>query len=431
MKKSVALVTVILISSLLFAAGGKENKATTITLWHSNTGNIGTAFDTIIENFNIGYGKDHSIYIDAIYQGKANDVLTKIKANIAAGDKLPDIAQLDATAALDMSSYELLVTPEALGIDTECIIPQALSAYTSNRLLAVPFNASALVLYYNKTLLDELGLNPPKSLDELIEIAPKLVKRTEDGKISRYAIMAAPTTYELTSFIGAQNGHSYFVNNKNGHQGDPTEVLLKQDGTYKAFLEKWKELYETGALSNIPSGSSTEFIAGRTAMILGSSSNYQSLASAADSSFSIGIAAVPTVNRTDNCGSAIGGGALFAFQNRPEVKQVIEYLTSEEMQFLWSKSTGYIPVNKDTYEMQDYKDYVAANAERGRAAEIVMQSDMDIVNVWLPSAYQIYYSFQENINDAITGEKAIDKAVDDMTAIIESAISDYAKQNNN
>lgn len=431
MKKIAAFVAIIVTTSLLFAAGGKEKKTTTVTIWHSNSGILGSTFDTIIDDFNLGYGKDHNIFIESIYQGKANDVLTKVKANIASGDVLPDIAQLDATAALDMSNYDLLVTPEALGINTENIIPQALAAYRGGTLLAVPFNASALVLYYNKTLFNELGLTPPASLDDLIEIAPKLMKRDENGRIIRYAITSAPTTYELTSFIGAQHGHSYFVNNRNGHDGNATEVLIKKEGTYKAFLEKWKALYETEALSNTPKGSSTEFAAGRTAMVLGSSSNFQTLAIAAGSSFSIGVAPVPTVEKGAKSGNAVGGGALFAFYDKPEIKEVIEYLTSADIQLEWAKGTGYIPVNKQVYEMPEYKSFIDANTEAGIAAEITRQSDKDIVNVWLPSAYQIYYAFQESINDAITGAKTIDKAVDDMTAVIESAIAEYAKQNNN
>lgn len=431
MKKLVTFLAIIITSALLFAAGSKEKQTTTITIWHSNSGILGTNFDNIIEEFNLGYGKEHKIYIDAIYQGKANDVLTKVKANIASGDALPDIAQLDATAALDMNNYDLLISPESLGINTDNIIPQALAAYTSNKLLAIPFNASGLVLYYNKTVFNELGLEPPKTLDELIEIAPKLLQKTDDGKILRYAIMCAPATYELTSFIGSQNGHSYIVNNKNGHQGNPTEVLIKKDGTYKAFLEKWKALYETGALSNVPKGSSTEFAAGRTAMTLGSSGSFQTLAAATGATFSVGVAPVPTVLAEDESGDAVGGGALFAFHDKPEIKEVIEYLTSANVQFKWSKGTGYISVNKEVYKMQEYKDYIRTNPEAGIAAEIIRNSDPDIVSVWLPSAYQIYYAFQQSINDSITSAKSIDQAVDDMTATIESAISDYAKQNNN
>lgn len=431
MKKLIALLTFLFSVSLIFAQGTKEESIKTVTIWHSHSGSIGEAFDDIVEDFNDGYGKENNIRIEAIYQGKANDVLTKVKANINSGDKLPEIACLDATAALDMSTEPRVVTPEDLGIDTSRLVEQALEAYRSDKLLALPFNASALVLYYNKTLFDEKGLNAPKTIDDIIAISPTLKAEDKDGNITRYALQNAPTTYELTSFIGTQNGYSYFVNNKNGHLGTPTEVLLKKDGTFKAFLEKWKALYETGALNNTPSGASAEFAAGRTAMILASSSNLKTIENAIGSSFELGLAGTPTVNIGDSCGAAVGGGALFAYSSGEEVKAVLEYLISKEVQFYFSSSTGYIPVNLDVYQMDEYKSYIEKNPLSAVASDIILNSDKNIVNVWLPSAYQIYYSFQENINGSITGKKTIDKSVDDMASVIEGALKDYAKQNSN
>ena len=414
----------------LFAGGSRERGGTTITLWHSNSGRNGESFEEIIDAFNAGEGKEKGIFIDAVYQGKANDVLTKIKANAIAGDTLPDIAQLDATAALDMSNADYLISVEELGFDVSDILGPALSAYRGKELLAVPFNASALLLYYNKTLFDSLGLKAPKTFDDMIEIGP-LLKEEKDGKTQRYAIAGVPTTYELTSFIGAQKGGSYMVDNRNGHDGLPTKVLFKEEGTYKAFLEKWKALYQTGALNNITSGISTEFAAGRCAMMLASSSNLSAVISSVDNSFEVGVADVPALEEEYAGGVAVGGGALFSFSDNAEIKTVLEYLTSEPVQLKWAEDTGYIPVNKRLYESDEYNEFIRENPLFETAAEEVRNSDENIINIWLPSAYQIYYSFQESVKSAITGEKTIDQAVDSMEKTIKQALEDYEKQNSN
>ncbi len=430
-KRITASAVVALLTCLsLFAGGSREKSVKEITLWHSNSGKNGECFEEIIDAFNEGEGKEKGIFIDAVYQGKANDVLTKVKANAIAGDSLPDIAQLDATAALDMSNADYLKSVDELGFDTSDILAPALAAYMGKELLAVPFNASALLLYYNKTLFDSLGIKVPKTFDEMIEIA-SLLKEEKEGKTIRYAIAGVPTTYELTSFIGAQKGGSYMVDNRNGHDGRPERVLFKEEGTYKAFLEKWKALYQTGALSNITSGISTEFAAGRCAMMFASSSNLTSVISSVDSSFEVGVAEVPALEAEYAGDVAVGGGALFSFSDNAEVKAVLEYLTSEPVQLKWAEDTGYIPVNKRLYESNEYMEFIKENPLFETAAEEVRNSDEDIINVWLPSAYQIYYSFQESVKSAITGEKTIDQAVDSMEKTVKQALEDYGKQNSN
>ena len=153
MKRKILLAILLIVASaLLFANGSAESKEKEIvTIWHCNTGKTGDAFHRIVDEFNEGIGKDFGIEIEAIYQGKANDVLTKVKAS---DDKtLPDIAQMDATAATDMNLSEYLVPAANLPISTANFVGSALSAYTSEKgLLALPFNASAL-LFHGKGLI--------------------------------------------------------------------------------------------------------------------------------------------------------------------------------------------------------------------------------------------------------------------------------------
>ena len=53
MKKLLVLLAVLFcLSFALFAAGAKEEKVTTITFWHSNSGILGEALDELVEKFN-------------------------------------------------------------------------------------------------------------------------------------------------------------------------------------------------------------------------------------------------------------------------------------------------------------------------------------------------------------------------------------------
>lgn len=412
------------VAAPLFAAGGKENAETAkVTIWHSAQGSNATVFEEIAQTFNDTIGKEKGIEIEAIYQGKANDVLTSVNAASGTGN-LPDIAMMDATAATDMNHSQYLVTVDKLGIDTSDILACGISSYTSeNGLLALPFNASALLYYYNKTLYDSLGVNPPKTLDDMVEV----MKKT--GAKDRAAFAGVPATFELTTLIGAQNGLSYMLNNRNGHDGAATEVLFGKEGTYKTFLEKWKAVYDTGFYSPITSGVTAEFTSGRCAAMLASSSNLASVINSVSGEFEIGVAKVPMVNEKATGGTVISGGALFSFTDSPAVKTVLEYMISPDVQAKWSEATGYVPVSTKAYETEAYKAFLEKNPQYKVAIESLLDSNPGLANVWVPSAYSVYYSFQSNIADVLNG-KDIDTAVSDMVSIVEGAIASYSAQNN-
>lgn len=431
MKKMIALSLLLMAGMMLFARGSKESGKTVVEIWHSNSGPSGTAFDEIVDDFNSTIGEEKGIVIEAIYQGLANDVLTKVKAAASADiSSLPDIAQLDATACLDMRNADYLILPESADIEISEIHPAAIEALMSDKgLLGVPFNASSLLFYYNKTLFDSLSLNPPETLDDFAAIAPLLGEKDSTGKVTRYAFAGVPATYELGAFIGAQKGLSYIVDEKNGHMGTPSKVLFEEDGTFRNFLGHWKALYDTGFVNNITSGISTEFAAGRTATMLASSSSLTAVINTVDGRFEVGTAFVPMTDEEATGGVNIGGGAFFLFDSSDAVKTVIEYFVSQDVQMKWAEDTGYLAINTALYDNPEYLAFLDENPAFKVATEQMLQSNPAVTSIWLPSAYQIYYSFQSEIRAVTEDGKDIDEAVHDMATLIQRAIDEYRAQN--
>ena len=429
MKKLTLLIALLAAAALLSAGGAKESDITRVTIWHSSQGTALEAFEEIVEDFNETVGKEKGIEIDAVYQGKANDVLTKVNAALGTAT-LPDIAMMDATAALDMNHTDEIVTLEQLGFDTSSILPVALASFTSEKgTIALPFNASALLYYYNRTLYDEKGVTAPSTIDGMTEIAPIVGEKDRNGNLTVSAFSGIPTTYELSYFISQQRGGTYVVNNKNGHMGTATEVLFEKEGTYRAFLEKWKALFDTGYCDALSSGVSDDFISGRTASMLASSSNLTKILSAVGDSFEVGVSTVPLVNGTSNGKAIVSGGALFSFTKSDAVRTVLEYLTSADVQAEWSEETGYVPVNTETYTSRDYTEFLEENPLYRTALEYLLSSDDTMVNVWLPSAYTIYYSFQKNVADTVSDTLTVDEAVKEMAQTVQDALDVYNAQN--
>lgn len=431
MRRLILIISSLLIGAVLFAGGASESGKTTVEIWHSNAGIAGNAFEEIVDEFNSTIGEEKGIVIEPIYQGAANDVLTKVKAAATADrSSLPDIAQLDATACLDMKNADYLILPQDINLDTSYIMPSAIEALMSDRgLLGIPFNASSLLFFYNKTLFDSLSLDPPETLADFAEIAPLLGEKDSNGKITRYAFAGVPATYELGTFIGAQNGISYFVDMQNGHMGTPEKVLLEDEGTFRNFLVHWKNLYDTGWVNNITSGISTEFAAGRTATMLSSSSDIASVIKNVGGRFEVGTAFVPKTDENATGGVNIGGGSFFIFTPSDAVRTVLEYFISENVQLKWAEETGYMPINTDLYDNPDYLSFLSENPQFKVAMDQTEASNPKVTSIWLPSAYQIYYSFQSTIRAVTEDGMDIDAAVHEMASIIQKAIDEYRAQN--
>lgn len=431
MRRLILIISSLLIGAVLFAGGASESGKTTVEIWHSNAGIAGNAFEEIVDEFNSTIGEEKGIVIEPIYQGAANDVLTKVKAAATADrSSLPDIAQLDATACLDMKNADYLILPQDINLDTSYIMPSAIEALMSDRgLLGIPFNASSLLFFYNKTLFDSLSLDPPETLDDFAEIASLLGEKDSNGKITRYAFAGVPATYELGTFIGAQNGLSYFVDMQNGHMGTPEKVLLEDEGTFRNFLVHWKNLYDTGWVNNITSGISTEFAAGRTATMLSSSSDIASVIKNVGGRFEVGTAFVPKTDENATGGVNIGGGSFFIFTPSDAVRTVLEYFISENVQLKWAEETGYMPINTDLYDNPDYLSFLSENPQFKVAMDQTEASNPKVTSIWLPSAYQIYYSFQSTIRAVTEDGMDIDAAVHEMASIIQKAIDEYRAQN--
>ena len=239
------LITVVLFAAgPLFGAGGMETTSATgdsgpvtVEFWHSNSGLLGEAMTELVAHFNATVGTEKAIVVQEIYQGKAADVATKLRAGLQANraQDLPDLAQLDATGVMDVRDSSMMVPVQTLvesdpDFSLDVLQPGTVLSMTyKGKLIGMPFNASTILLYYNKDAFREAGLDPerpPRTLAELADYAGKLVTYASDGKtVVQYGFAGVPTTYELVSWIGQQHGVSYLTDKSNGHDGNPTKVV--------------------------------------------------------------------------------------------------------------------------------------------------------------------------------------------------------------
>lgn len=445
MKKTMLILFLlgILLSFSLFAQAKSEaprvDQPKTITWWHYNSGLAATAAEAIVEEFNNTVGKEQNIHVEAVFQGKASDVLTKMKAIFQSGSNvgLPDLVQLDGSGVLDIRDNEYLISMEKLAnqdnFDLAAILDSArLSVTYKDEMIAMPFNSSTIMLYYNKTAFDEVGISkPPRTLDEVAQTATKLKMTDSKGKVLRYGFANVPTTYELIVWLGHQNRVSYLTDKENGHTGIPTKVLFHENGTMPNFLTKWKQLYETGSLENLTSDVNGAFASGRVAMMVGSTSNLSTLIQMIGDRFELGVANFPMVDEKATGGVNVGGGALYALDNnsgnQAETWEFVKFATSKEQQLAWHIATGYFPVNAETYSMEAFQTHVEANPLYGVAIRQLKESDSRLQGVWIPSAYQVYYAFQTGILKMLVEDKSPEETSKSLEKEINTYLEDYVR----
>lgn len=411
MKRFIILTVIALLAiPMLFAQGQKASSPyATITWWHSNSGLAGAATEELINTFNRTVGEELKIRVEGVYQGKANDVLTKLKPILQSKDQrdLPDLAQLDGSAVLDIRDSAQLITVNELAKNEPDYLSKIVEASRNsitykNNILAMPFNASTILLYYNKDAFAKAGISePPQTLDDVATVAAKLKQTDDKGRTTFWGIANVPTTYELMVWLGHQNGHTYLTDFENGHTGAPTRVLFDENGTMVNFLTKWQAIYDTGSLANLTSDLNGAFASGQVAMILASTSNLSTIASMVGDRFEVGVANMPMVDENATGGVNVGGGAIWAFDtgknNQWAIWEFLKFATSAEEQLKWHIATGYFPVNVDTYELPAFKAHLQENPLFGVASRQLMNSNPKLQGIWVPSSYQIYYAFQSGI----------------------------------
>ncbi len=110
---------------------------------------------------------------------------------------------------------------------------------TPEGIIAVPFLANPMVLYYNRDLLNSnFILEPPKYWDELLTMAPKLTRKSETGQINKSAIA-----------LGTSNNVNYAkdIIATIAMQGDVPLVLQSGDGS---FIEAFTGSNSTGSIAS-------------------------------------------------------------------------------------------------------------------------------------------------------------------------------------
>lgn len=307
----------------------KSGPQVDLVFWHSMGGANAAALQTMIDEFN----SDNSghIKVTAQYQGSYDDGINKFKSAMVSKSG-PDIFQCYelGTRYLIDSGY---IDPMQNYIDRDKWdikqIDANIAAYytADNKLYSMPFNSSTPLLYYNKDLFKAAGVaEAPKSLQEIIDIAPKLTKKDSSGNVTQGAIGLWVYGWFMDQII--DKAKQPIFDNGNGRTGAPTKVVFDSNGGGAAFLKKYNELVKSGAMpayaidkKNAQSG----FVNGKLAMYTDSTAGLASLLKAINGKFELGTAYFPGIDSSSTGGVSIGGASLWMVKSDDARKQAAKW----------------------------------------------------------------------------------------------------------
>ena len=286
---------------------------TDIQWWHAMGGRLGEVVEEIAVKYN---ASQDTFNLVPTYKGGYEDTMT---AGIAAfrAKQQPNIIQIfDAGAATIINAKGATIPVADLreNFDSADYIEGVRYFYadSDDKMIGMPFNASTPLLYFNKDILAEVGIDgPPATWEEFEAMAPKL----KDAGYQALAQSHSP-------WIFSENFHSrhnlQLATSNNGYDSTDVEILYNNDAMKMHWgkVKEWLDADYYGFYGRAWGDNQDAFVQKKVAMWLGSSGSFGGLAKSAE--FEFGAAELPYWKSvTDEpYGTFIGGAALFAMAGK-------------------------------------------------------------------------------------------------------------------
>lgn len=399
---------------------------TEVQFWHAFTGRLGELVATQAEQFN---ASQSDYVVVQSHKGNYSETLNAGIAAFRAGEQ-PHILMVFEVGTATMMAAEGAVRPvyEVMAdvgadFDTDAYIGTVVGYYTTQEgeMLSLPFNSSTPVLWVNRDLLEQAGVDPDVDLSTWEQVGDVL------GQVQAAGI-ECPMTTAWQSWIHLENLSAYhdtpFATQDNGFAGLDTElafngpVQVQHIQTLGDWAQDGRFIYagrrnEGGA----------NFRAGECALFTESSAGYAGIS--AEAEFDFDVRSLPywasAVDEPQN--TIIGGASLWIMEGHEReeyagVAAFMSFLSSTDVQAQWHQDTGYLPITfsagEATREQGFYEDNQGTDI-----AVIQMTANQPTPNsngLRLGSFDQIRGIIDEELEGVWSGDKTAQEALDSAVA---------------
>ncbi|HAX18988.1 MAG TPA: ABC transporter substrate-binding protein [Hydrogenophaga sp.] len=328
---------------------------------------VGGPVTRIIDEMAADFEKENpGIKIKPVYAGSYQDTVTKVLTAAKGGDA-PHIAVMLST---DM--YTLIDEGVVVAIDDLLKAPEdkawlnsfypgfMQNSQTGGKTWGIPFQRSTIVMYWNKELFKQAGLDPqrpPQNWNELVEFGKKLTQRDAAGNVSTYGVQVPSSGFPYWLFQAFTTQNGVELMNPAGTQTyfDKPEVV--QALQYWVDLSRKHQIHPAGVVEwgTTPK----DFFERKAAMIWTTTGNLTNIRT--NAKFDFGVAMLPAGKQR---GTPTGGGNFYVLNKttpaeRDAAVKFMKWATTPERATKWAIATGYVSVTPASWETDAMKKYLA------------------------------------------------------------------------
>jgi sn-glycerol 3-phosphate transport system substrate-binding protein len=342
-----------------------------LTFWHGMTGELENSLKDVVQGYNASQDK---VRVKLQNQGGYEQAIDKYLQS--GQNSRPDLIQAPEYAVRVFADTDSFIPVgaciEAAAYDTTDVLPSALNAYATEGVQwSMPFNMSSPILYFNRSVFEEAGLDPndpPTSLEEIRDASQAIV----DSGAATYGIVF-DTSFDAGGgwFLEqwfAKAGE-FYADNENGRSAPATQVNF--DNPTGLEIGTWlQSMVDDGLAVNVGDNTSGQdtFLkmvdpSEPGAMTIGTSAALGSVLAAIDSGIAgpdfaeedLGTGQMPGPDGDPTV--LVGGASLWIPNDKGDAKAAaawdfITYAVSADVQSTWAASTGYVPVSSGATDVE-------------------------------------------------------------------------------
>jgi len=382
---------------------------------------VGGPVTKIIDGFAAEFEKENpGIKVKPIYAGTYQETIVKALTAHKSGEP-PVTSVLLSTDMFTLIDEDAIVPIDNFVTTAEdktwlaSFYPAFMqNSRTGGKTWGVPFQRSTIVLYWNKELFKEAGLDPnkaPATWAEMVADAQKLTKKDASGKVTQYGVQIPSSGFPYWLFQGLTTENDAILMNEAGN-----EVYFDKPGVIDA-LQYWLDLSKKHGVHppGITDWGTTprDFFEKKIAMMWTTTGNLTNVKN--NAKFDFGVAMLPAAKKR---GSPTGGGNFYIFKkSKPEQQQAafkfIKWITSPARAAQWGIDTGYVAVRADAFETPAMKQYVAGFPPAAVARD---QLQYAVAEFSTHDNQRVTKALNDGLQAALTGTKTPEQAMKDAQA---------------
>ncbi|MEP7061138.1 MAG: ABC transporter substrate-binding protein [Betaproteobacteria bacterium] len=379
---------------------------------------VGGPITKIIDGYAADFEKENpGIKLKPIYSGSYQESIAKALTAVKSGEP-PVMSILLSTDMFTLIDEDAIVPFDELikTADDKAWLKSFYPGFMENsqtggKTWGIPFQRSTIVMYYNKELFKDAGLDPnqpPQTWQQQVQYAQKLTKRDASGHVSQWGLQIPSSgfPYWLFQALAVENGVNLMNSAGTQTYYDKPEVI--------AALQYWVDLvkkYKVHPEGIVEWGTTPkDFFERKVAMMWTTTGNLTNVK--ANAKFDFGVAMLPSNKQR---GSPTGGGNFYIFKKstpaqREAAFKFIKWVTTPERAAQWGIDTGYVAVRADAWETPAMKKYVV-----GFPAAAVARDQLPFAKAELSTHdnQRVTKALNDGLQAALTGTKTPEQALKD------------------